>query len=81
MLLDDDVMADGEPKPCSFSSWLSREEGIEHLCFHVRWNPGAIVADPDFHAVGKAFGRCGEGWHVVPAIRFRFALDRCIETV
>jgi hypothetical protein len=57
MLLDDDVVADGETKAGAFASRFGREEGIEHLFFHVRWNPGAVVANPDFHTIAKVFGR------------------------
>jgi hypothetical protein len=49
MLLDDDVVADGEAQPGTFAGRFRREERVEHLFFHVRWNTGAIVADPDFH--------------------------------
>jgi hypothetical protein len=47
MLLDDDVVADGEAQPGTFAGRFRREERVEHLFFHVRWNTGAIVADPD----------------------------------
>src|SRR5689334_19115554 len=76
MLLHDDVVTDGEPKPRSLSSWLSRKERVEHLVLHLWWNAGAVVPDADFHAVAKAFGRCGKRWRVIPAIGIRLAF-RC----
>src|SRR5262249_59732392 len=45
------------------------------------WNTGAVVANPDFHAIAKALGRNSEGWPVIAAVRFSLALDRCIEAV
>ena len=81
MLLDHNIVADGEAKAGPFSGGFRREEGIEHLFFHFSWNTGAIVANPDFDAIAKALGRGSEGWHVIAAVRFRLALDRCIEAV
>jgi hypothetical protein len=57
MLLDDDVVANREPKASAFSCGLCCEEWIEHLLFHFRWNTDAIVAYPDFDAVPKVFSR------------------------
>ena len=57
MLLDDDVVADGEAKASAFSGRLGREEWVEHLFFHIRRNAGAVVADLDFHTIAKIFGR------------------------
>src|SRR5262245_11676682 len=68
MLLHNDVVTDREPKPGSFSGRLRCEEGVEYLLFHFRWNTGAVVADPNFHAVAKAFGRGNQGWFVAIAI-------------
>ena len=56
MLLDDDVVTDREAEPGAFSGRLRREERIEDLLFHLGWNAGAVVADPDLHAVAKVFG-------------------------
>src|SRR5262249_17506626 len=81
MLFDNDIVTDGEAKAGAFSGGVRREEGIEHLLFHFRWNTGAVVANPDFHAIAKALGRGSEGGHVIAAIRFRLALGRCIEAV
>jgi len=81
MLLNDDVVADGEAKASAFSGGFRREERIEYLLFHFRRNTGAVVANADFHAIAKAFGRGSEGWHIVASIRFRLALGRSIEAV
>src|SRR5262249_18187618 len=81
MLLDDDVVADGEAKAGPFSRGFRREEGIEHLLFHFRWNTDAVVADPDFHAIAKALGRGREGWLVLAAIAFGSAFDRCVKAI
>ena len=81
MLLDDDVMADGETKPCPFSGRLGREERIEDLFLHLRKDAGAVVAYADFDTVPKVLGRGSKGWLVVAAIRFRFALGRRIKAV
>ena len=81
MLLDDDVVTDREAKPGAFSRWFCREERIEHLLLHLGWNAGAIVANPDFHAVAKVLGGGSQGRLVVAAIGFRFALGRRIEAV
>ncbi len=56
MLLDDDIVTDGEPKTGSFSGRLSREEWIEQLAPHLGRNAGTVVADPDFDAVAEVFG-------------------------
>ena len=57
MLLDDDVVADGEAKAGALSGRFGREERIEHLFFHVRRNTRAVIADPDFHTIAEVFGR------------------------
>ena len=57
MLFDDDVVTDGEAKAGAFSGRFGREERVEHLFFRVRRNTRAVIADPDFHAIAKVFGR------------------------
>jgi hypothetical protein len=57
VLLDDDVVADGEAKAGALSGRFGREERVEHLFFHVGQNTSAVVADPDFHTIAKVFGR------------------------
>ena len=81
MLLDDDVMADGEPEAGAFSRWLGREKRIEHLVFHVGWYAGAVVAYPDLDAV-TAVLRCGTQRRFIGVIvRQYLALRRRIEAV
>jgi hypothetical protein len=48
MLLDDDVMTDGQTKPSSLANGLGREEWTKQLCLYLGRNAGAIVANPDF---------------------------------
>src|SRR4029450_11855584 len=81
MLLDNDVVTDGEPKPCAFARGLGRKEGIEHLFFHVRWNAGAVVPNPDFHTISKASCRSHKGWLITIAIGLGFALCCRIKAV
>jgi hypothetical protein len=65
MLLDDDVVADGEAKTSTFSGRFGGEERVEHLSFHVRRHAGAVVADSDFHTIAKAHGGSSKGRPVV----------------
>src|SRR5215467_8608881 len=74
-------MTNGEAKPGAFSRGFRREEGIEHLFFHFRWNTSAVITDSDFHTIAKALGRGSKGWHVISPIRFRLAPGRCIKAV
>ena len=74
MLLDDDVVTDGQAKPGSFSGRFGCEERIEHLFLHFGRNARAVVANPDFHTVAEVLGRGSKGWlvfvAVVSALRF-----------
>jgi hypothetical protein len=81
MLLDDDVVADGEAKARAFSGRFGCEKRVEHLFFHVRGNASAVIADPDFHTIAKVFGRGSKGGLVVAAICRRSTLGRCIEAI
>ena len=69
------------PRPVPSPAGLVVKNGIEDLFLHFRRNAGAIVADPDFDAVAEVLGRGSKGWLVIAAIRFRFALGRCIEAI
>jgi len=51
VLLYDDVVTDGKAQTGAFSGRLRRKKRIENLFLHVRLNPGAVIADPDLHAV------------------------------
>src|SRR5262249_52531782 len=68
MLLHNDVVTDGEPKPGSFSGRVRWEERVEHLFFYFRWNTGAVVADPNFHTIAEASCRGHQGWFIAIAI-------------
>src|SRR5262249_10935757 len=68
MLLHDDVVTDGEPKPCSFSGRLRCEERVEHLFSYFRWNARAVIPNPDFHQIAKASCRSHQGWFIVIAV-------------
>src|SRR6516225_3271712 len=81
MLLHNDVVTDGEPKPGSFSSRLRCEERVEHLFFYFRWNTRAVIPNPDFHTIAKA--SCGgyQSWFIAIAISFGSTLCRRIKAV
>src|SRR5512132_3217431 len=67
MLLDDDIVTDGEPKPGTFSGRFRCEERVEHLFFHVRWNTAAVVPNLDFNTVPKTPCRSHKGWLITIA--------------
>ena len=71
MLLDDDVVTDGEAKPGAFSGGLGRKERIEDLFLHLGWNAGAIVTDRYFNPVAEAFRPGGKRRLVVAAVSAR----------
>ena len=81
MLLDDDVVTDGQAEPGPFTGRLCREERIEQLLLHLGWNAGAVVAYPDFDPVAEVLGRGSKRRLVVASIRLRFALRRRVEAV
>ena len=51
MLLDENVVADGEPNAGSLTGRLGGEEGIKHLFPNLRRTAGAVVANPNLHFV------------------------------
>src|SRR5512132_2134924 len=77
MLLHNDVVTDGEPKPGSFSGRLRCKEGVEHLFFYFRWNTGAVVPNPDFHTIAKASCRGRKGWFIAIAIAISLSFTLC----
>src|SRR4029077_1445243 len=81
MLLDNDVMADGEAKTGAFSGWFGREKRVEHLFFHGRRHTGAVIVNSDFHAIAKILGRGRESRLVVATIGLCSAPCRSIEAV
>jgi hypothetical protein len=54
-LLDENVVADGEPKAGSLTGRLGGEEGIKHLFPYLWRNAGAAVANPNLHFVTEVF--------------------------
>ena len=81
MLLHDDVVSDGQAKAGTLPRRLRREEGIEHLFFHLGRNAGAVVSNPDLYAVAEVLRRAGEGGLIPFAIVLIFALGGRIEAV
>ena len=81
MLLDDDVVADGEAKSGAFAGGLGCKERIEDLFLHLGQNTRAVVADRDFYPITKVFGRGRKGRLVVAAVRLRAALRGRIEAI
>src|SRR5262245_2620745 len=73
MLLDDDVVADGEAKAGALSSRFGREERIENLFLHARRDSSAVIANPNLHTIAKIFGRGSESRLVAAAVCFRSA--------
>ena len=70
MLLHNDVVTDGEPKPCSFSGRLSCEERVEHFFSYFRRNTRAVIPNPDFHKIAQASCRGHQGRFIAIAISF-----------
>ena len=81
MLLDDDVVTDGQAKPRSLANGLGGEEWTKQLGLYLGRNAGAIVANPDFDAVTEVFGRSSKDRLIIGPIRVRFALGGGIEAV
>jgi hypothetical protein len=81
VLLDNNVVADGEAKTGALSGRLGCEERIEHLLLHLGRNAGAVVADPDFHLIAKAARRGRKGWLIAIVTRLRFPFCRRIKAV
>src|SRR5215475_1354016 len=81
MLLHNDVVTDGEPKPGAFSRRLRCEERIEHLFLYVRKNTSTIVPDRYFDPVTEVLGAGSENGFVIVPTRPGFALGRRIEAI
>ena len=81
MLLDDDVVTDGQAEPSPFTGRLGRKERVEQLLPHLGWNAGAVVAYPDFDPVAEVLGRGSKRRLIVATICFGFALRGCVEAV
>ena len=75
MLLDDDVVTNGQAQPSPFTGRLCRGNWVEQLLLHLGWNASAVVADGDFDAVTEVLGRSSKrGLIIAPplasALRF-----------
>src|SRR5215831_2089859 len=81
MLLDDDIVTDGEPKSGAFSSGFRCEERVEHLFFHFRRNAGPVVANCYFDAIAQILSRGSKCWLVIAAIAFCSAFSRGIKAI
>jgi hypothetical protein len=57
MLLDDDVVGDGQAKASALSSGFCREKRIEHLFLDLGRNASAVVANSDLNFVAKVLCR------------------------
>src|SRR3974390_1339652 len=68
MLLHNDVVTDGEPKPGSFSGCLCCEERVEYLFFYFRLDTRAVIPNPDLHTIAKASCRGHQGRFIAIAI-------------
>src|SRR5262249_45672358 len=56
VLLDHDVVTDGEPKTGAFSSWFRGEERVEHFFFDFRRNAAAVVANCYLDTIAQVLG-------------------------
>src|SRR5262249_9147616 len=81
MLLHNDVVTDGEPKPGPFSGRLGGEERVEHLFFDFRWNTRAVIPNSDFHTIAKASCRGHQSWFIIIAISLASTLCGRIKAV
>src|SRR6266403_4227756 len=55
MLFHHDVVAHRKAEAGSLAGGFGGEKGIEHLLLYFQRDPDAVVADPDFDLVAKAF--------------------------
>jgi hypothetical protein len=81
MLLDDDIVTNGQAKPSPFTGRLCRKEWVEQLLPHLRGYTGAVVAYPDFDPVAKVLSRGSNRRLLVATICLRFAFGRRVKAV
>src|SRR5262245_31177268 len=81
MLLDNDVVTDGEPESSTFSSGFRGEERVEYLLFHFRRNAGAVVANCYFVTIAQILSCGSQSWLVIAAIAFGSPFSRCIKAI
>jgi len=81
MLLDDDVVTDRKAEASTFSSWLGREERIEHFFFHIRGDASAVITNGNLDTVAAVLGHCRQGGLVVAAVGLCSALSGSVKPV
>ena len=81
VLLDDDVVTDGQAKPSAFTGRLCRKERVKQLLLDLGRNAGAVVTNPDFNAIAEVLGCRSKRRLVVASIRFGLTLRRRVEAV
>jgi len=81
MLLDDDIVTDGEAQAGAFAGWFGRKERIEHLVLHLGRDTGAVITNPDLHAIAQVSGCGGKGRFVGITVCQIFTLGSGVETV
>jgi hypothetical protein len=81
MLLDDDIVTDGEAEAGALVGWLGCEEGVEHLFPDLRRNAGTIIADRYLYSIAEVFCRGPNGRLKAVPVGLAPSLGRRIETV
>ena len=81
VLLDDDVVTNGQAKPSPFTGRFCRKERVEQLFLNLRRNTGAVVAYSDFDTLAQILGRGSKRRFVVATICFGFTLCCRVETI
>ena len=69
MLLDDDVVTNGQAQSSPFTGRFCRKERVEQLLLHLRGIPAPSKSELDFDAVAEALGRRSQRRLVVASIR------------
>src|SRR5260370_40141492 len=70
MLFHHDVVAHRKAKSGALAGGFGGEKGIEHLLLYFQRDPGAVVADPDFHLATEGF--CGRAQRRVKTLLASF---------
>ena len=79
MLLDDDVVSNGQAEASTLASGFCREERIEHLFPHFKGNAAAVVANRDLDAVAKVLRRSRKSRLKAFTVVLLFTFTRRIE--
>jgi len=81
MLLDDDIVTDGEAEAGALAGRLGCEEGVEHLFPDLGRNAGTVVADRNLYSIAEVPCRRPKGRPKAMAGSPSLSLRRGIETV